>query len=180
MQVFEPKEGQGDGQLQVVEHAMVQQLTLSGWGLVFAYQEEVLEPCYDQVPNPNPPQQNYGYPPPTIQTTRYERVTRTKFVMRLGEASALAIAHAKAACAESEIARLTTEIKELRDHGDAKEKDHKATTQRLESCQRMLSDDRAVLQRSEETRRKLEADVGKIRVAIGSKQMEEILGNGKT
>jgi hypothetical protein len=179
MQVFEPKEGQSSGELQVVGADLVNQLTLSGWTLVFSYQEESIVQTTDMVLRPTPPNPGY-YGSDTIMTTRNEKILTTRFVMRRDEASALVHSEARANAESSRAAGLARTLAETEKKLVEVEKTFAAEKSHHQSCQSMVTDVRNDLGRSEESRRKLESNIGKIREAIGSKQMEEILGRGKT
>lgn len=108
--------------------------------------------------------------------TEYELGSVSRYVMQLDEASSLAKAAERIAVLEADAATLT----EQRDKSDKALTVALKNTSELEetcrNCTEDLTDARDFNNKLRDTKQRLEADIGKIRGAVGAIKMKEILG----
>ena len=159
------------GATKVVGQGEVANLSLQGWRLVYIYQESSYMSFFEQeaVPSQN------GYGPTTVSVQKYRPSVMTWFVMHQSEASAL----------EGLSLELSTERSYSRSLREAVEKDKKAAEEtakrikQLEAANDVANKDRTRISEEREryahTARKLEADIAKLRNAVGALKMKEIL-----
>lgn len=167
-----------DGLVCTARGSELEGLTLSGWKLVFSYQETVHEPCQEQEPIELNTSNNNGYYNngcSTVSVTRYKPNTTTLFVLHKTEGSALESMQAQLQDKEIALCNQTCEIdrlvKELTDAQKQTEIEKSTSSRRLEDIRRVESE----RDRFRSTSTKLEADLAKIRKAIGERAFNEIL-----
>ncbi len=163
------------GQLKVVTAPEVEALTLSGWHLVFTYQDTCQVQLTDSEPDLRPPNSGY-YNSGMVSVTRYKPIDITYFVMRFEENSA--------------IARMTNDLESLgkavvgeRESRIKAEKNLADAEKRVTEAKRAIDDAGAragnissQLENARTSNRKLEADLAKVRTAIGELKFKEIVG----
>lgn len=159
-----------EGITQVVEAYLVNTLSLQGYKLIGMYQEMYPETVNCSVPHPNP-----SYANETAYKQELGTQTRTFFIMTLDEESSLAqinhecekqkqnVSLAEAAQREAE-----TQLKSATSERDRARSEAENLRLKLESKREQCNN-------MSITKLKMEDDLGKIREAIGSRQMDEIL-----
>lgn len=165
-----------DGLVRTARGEELESLTLSGWKLVFSYQQVVHESCQEQEifdPSKFNGYYNNGYP--TVNVTRYKPNTTTLFVLHKSESSALESMQAQLTDTQTALSQehYTSERlgKELSDAQKQVETEKSISTQRSDTIRRV----EAERDRFRSTSTKLEADLAKIRKAIGERSFNEIL-----
>jgi len=167
-----------EGISKVVRGESLFEETQRGWKVIGSYQDSVMESVFEQEPLPAGQQPYGGYTPTPgfVNVQKWKPALVTFFVLMKD--------------AESVIAALNDQLKEACEKSatahrecDAAQKSLKETETKLENAKNhnqavdnALKDLRATREKELTTSRKLEVDIGKIRTAIGERQLKEILG----
>ena len=171
MQVHYPKDE--GGQVKVVTASELDFLTTQGWRLVFSYQDTTHASCMETEPTP-PGYQGYNCNG-TIQVTRYKPNATTYFVLHKTESQVIEELNQRAANAEHETSEARRQRDEAKKALEDLTKEHQTLKNTSSFDAQRLKNVGEERDRFRTTSSKLEADLAKVRTAIGERQFNEIL-----
>ena len=162
------------GSRKVVEADELQLATESGWTLLESFDEVQAESCFGQEPR-QVPDTSSGYVNDTVSTQRFMSVTTRKFLLGMEEDCILAVKAAEIATLEADISALRETMTEVETLKDKFEGEFNKVKKILDQQQDCLDKERETNRILDKKCRRMEEDLGKLRVAIGDLQFKEIL-----
>ena len=161
---------EGDGLFQVAEADEVFTQSLCGYEMVGMYQEQHAEKVRCKETDPKADYAGY-----TTEVDHLVQVTKTFFVMRENKESAVASLHTQIETLREEVADAQAKLKDAETQADERGKRLAEVQERWDESKVITDQQRETIAELTRTKQKMEEDIGKIRQAIGTVKMDEIL-----
>lgn len=152
-------------------------MALEGWALVAVLYSDTVVPRTDMESTPiTDPGCSYSNRADVKSKTVHHVIRQARFLVRLDQNSALAQKSEELEQAKHSAAAAKIRVRQGEEKCAALEKEKVKAETELERARKDFQFTVSDLETQRTAKRKLEIDIGKIREAIGAKQMKEILG----